>query len=62
MVHYHSTGEIFTKETPIMKNKNIQIYSPEEYRGFINFLLDRIDDVKILRRILTIVNEIFCKL
>lgn len=39
-----------------------QEYTPAEYRGFINFLLDKIDDAKILRRLLAIVNEIFCKM
>ena len=38
-----------------------QEYTPEEYRSFINFLLDRIDDTKVLRKILNIVNRIFCE-
>jgi len=44
------------------KKHKKQEFSPAEYRGFINFLLDRIDDVRILRLILGIVNEIFCKM
>lgn len=38
-----------------------EVYSPEEYRKFINFLLDRIDDIRLLRKILDIVNQLFCE-
>lgn len=38
-----------------------QSYTTEDYRRFIDFLLIRIDDERILRTILAIVNEIFCK-
>lgn len=43
------------------KAHNDTQYSPEDYRGFINFLLDRIDDIRILRKILDFVNRIFCE-
>ena len=43
-----------------MQNKE-EVYSPEDYRSFINFLLDRIDDIRLLRKILDIVNRIFCE-
>lgn len=42
-------------------NQDIYTYSPEEYREFIFSLLARIDDVRILYRILAIVNRIFCE-
>lgn len=42
-------------------NQDIYTYSPEEYREFILFLLNRIDDVRVLYRILAIVNRIFCE-
>lgn len=43
------------------KHHTEQAYTPEDYRRFIDFLLIRIEDVKILRTILAIVNDIFCK-
>ena len=43
------------------KEQNANQYSPEEYRKFINFLLDKIDDTKLLHRILAIVNRIYCE-
>ena len=43
------------------RNQNDDQYSPEDYRGFINYLLDRIDDIRVLRKILFIVNGIFCE-
>ena len=43
------------------KNQNVDQYSPEDYRGFINYLLDRIDNIMVLRKILDIVNQIFCE-
>ena len=36
-------------------------FSPEEYREFISYLLDRIEDPAILYHILAIVNDIFCR-
>jgi len=43
------------------KQNTEKYYSPDEYRRFINSLLDRINDPKILYRILAIVNRIFCE-
>lgn len=43
------------------KPKMTESYSPEDYRGFINLLLDRIDDVRLLRKILDFVNRLFCE-
>lgn len=37
-----------------------ELYSPEDYRSFINFLLDRIEDPEVLRTILAKINRIFC--
>ena len=45
-----------------MKSKTKeQVYSPDEYRVFINRLLNRIDDIRLLRKILDIVNRIYCE-
>lgn len=44
-----------------MKKSDIQ-YSADDYRSFINYLLDRINSKRILRHILLMVNEIYCKL
>lgn len=49
----------FCKNREPGKQKTEEEYTPEDYRSFINFLLDRIDNIRMLRRILDIVNRMF---